>query len=121
MNDPFDRIPFRNGVDPAQCIRALSVAAHQTAYEHGWWDSDRTTAEALLKITVEVAEAVQALEAGDPRDKHLPEFRAFSVELADIVIRVLDLAAAVGVPLGEAVVAKMRFNETRPYRHGKEF
>jgi NTP pyrophosphatase (non-canonical NTP hydrolase) len=39
-------------------------------------------------------------------------------ELADIVIRVGDLAARLGIDLGRAVEEKHAYNETRALRHG---
>lgn len=39
-------------------------------------------------------------------------------ELADIIIRVLDLAAAYGIDIGKAVVSKMEYNKSRPEKHG---
>ena len=102
-------------------IHGLVQEAHQTAREHGWWKRNRNIAETLFKITMEVAEAGQALENGIPPDKHLSDYDAFTVELADIVIRVFDLAGANDLKLGQAIVDKMEFNQTRPYRHGKEF
>ena len=45
-----------------------------------------------------------------------------AIEGADLVIRLLDTAYSAQWPLGEAMLAKMAFNETRPYKHGgKEF
>ena len=102
-------------------LDTLVLKAHTTATQHGWWDDDRSIGEALLKVMVEVAEAVQALEQGNPPDKHLPDFDSLTIELADTVIRILDLAGRLNLPLGAAIVAKMAFNESRPYRHGKQF
>ena len=42
----------------------------------------------------------------------------FPAELADLLIRVGDLAAALGIDLDFEVRRKMAYNETRPYRHG---
>ena len=42
----------------------------------------------------------------------------FAVELADILIRVGDLAGFLGIDLDEAVRLKMAYNRTRPHRHG---
>lgn len=39
-------------------------------------------------------------------------------ELADIIIRVLDLAGKEGIDIQAAVEEKMAFNATRPHRHG---
>ena len=42
-------------------------------------------------------------------------------ELADIIIRVLDLSGHRGVNIGRAVLVKMQYNQTRPHKHGKQF
>lgn len=42
----------------------------------------------------------------------------FGSELADIIIRVFDLAEELGIDLGAEVLRKMRYNATREYRHG---
>ena len=39
-------------------------------------------------------------------------------EMADIVIRVLDVCEGFGIPLAEALELKAAFNKTRAYRHG---
>lgn len=39
-------------------------------------------------------------------------------ELADVLIRLCDLCGGFEVPLADAVIAKMRYNRTRPERHG---
>lgn len=40
-------------------------------------------------------------------------------ELADLVIRIADYSGRFGIDLGGAVLAKMRYNATRPHMHGK--
>ena len=42
----------------------------------------------------------------------------FPSELADIVIRVFELAGSTDVDLTEAIARKMEYNATRPYKHG---
>lgn len=39
-------------------------------------------------------------------------------ELADIIIRVLDICGANGIDIARALADKMAYNETRDYRHG---
>tara|TARA_R110000851_G_C12741656_1_gene530951 strand:+ start:172 stop:576 length:405 start_codon:yes stop_codon:yes gene_type:complete len=46
---------------------------------------------------------------------------SFEDELADIVIRVMDLAAFKGIDLEAHIKAKMRFNELREHKHGKRY
>ncbi len=40
------------------------------------------------------------------------------IELADVVIRVMDLCEAHDIDLDEAIERKNIYNTTRPYRHG---
>lgn len=63
-------------------------------------------------------------KAGDPPDacsarSKKPE--GYAVELADAVIRIADLCGHLGIDLGEALELKMKYNEGRPYKHGKQF
>jgi len=39
-------------------------------------------------------------------------------ELADIIIRALDTAAAMGLRIGDAIKAKHEYNLTRSHKHG---
>lgn len=51
-------------------------------------------------------------------DKDVPLSQA-SEELADIIIRAMDTAVALGVDIGRAIALKSRYNESRAYKHGK--
>lgn len=42
-----------------------------------------------------------------------------AVELADVILRTLDLMAALGVDVDAVVMAKHRYNQSREYRHGR--
>lgn len=45
--------------------------------------------------------------------------RGFDIELADIIIRVADLAGAEGIDLDAAVQRKHAYNVGRPHKHGR--
>lgn len=66
----------------------------------------------LMLIVSEVAEAMEGHRKGLPDDK-LPHRPMVEVELADAVIRIADLAGAMGLDLGGAIAEKLRFNEQR--------
>lgn len=114
-------------------LKEIADRAHLTARGKGWWDAqtvpgdldrDKVVATIPEKLMLIVSEASEALE--DYRVGKLdttaresdgkPE--GFATELADIVIRVMDLAGALGIDLEAEIVRKMDFNDTRSYRHG---
>lgn len=79
----------------------------------------------LMLIVGEVAEAHEELRSNDDprhvysRDDGKPE--GFGYELADVLIRTLDLAGALGLDIGALVVEKLEYNKTRPHKHGRNF
>lgn len=94
---------------------------HGRMVQQGFWDDDasQNTGEKLMMIVGEVAEAHEALRHGNPPDDKVPEFTGMEAELADVVIRIFDLAGRNRYRIGEAIIAKMAFNLTRPKKHGK--
>ena len=97
------------------------VRAYQIARDHGWHDEERSDGEILALIHSEVSEALQALREGNPPDKYCPEFSSLEVELADVIIRIMDYAGSRDLDIAGAILAKMEFNKNRPYKHGKAF
>jgi len=92
-----------------------------TSHSKGWWETDRSDGEAIVLIHSELSEAVEYLRHGNPASDHIPGFSGVEEELADAVIRIFDLAAERRWDVAGALVAKMEFNKTRPYKHGKVF
>lgn len=67
----------------------------------------------LFLIGTELAEAGEDIRKKN--DAHFPE------ELADVAIRLFDLASSLGIDLEQAIRTKEAYNRTRPMKHGKEF
>ena len=101
-------------------LQDLITDIHDNARAKGWWDEIRNVGEAIALMHSELSEALEAARAGFPVDKKIP-YDNFTVELADCVIRIFDLAGGMGLPLVDALLAKHEYNQTRPHKHGKVF
>ena len=99
-------------------LRELQKEAHAIAKEHGWWDQERTFGDLIALVHSELSEALEAyrewglrsvISATAPNDR---TYRYFDInlshpkgenpegvasELADLVIRVADMAEWYGV------------------------
>ena len=84
-----------------------------------WW-ADLETGEPIKRnvgelLMLSVSELAEALEGHrkDLMDDKLPHRKMFEVELADCVIRILDIAGALGLDIGGAYEEKMAYNAVR--------
>ena len=110
-------------------MRELQKAVYDNNVVHGWHDGGPFAAAPeniitkLMLVVTELAEAVEEIRNGHPYDKvyftdggKKPE--GFAVELADAMIRLLDIAELLKIDMQEAIVLKHNYNITRPHRHG---
>lgn len=121
-------------------INELAQKIHEANIKKGFYeDDDKNIGEMLALIHSEVSEALESDRKGryvrssinevngwfDDEDfknsfgQHIKD--TFEDELADIVIRVLDLSAFKGVDIEAHIEAKMRYNSLRPHKHGKKY
>lgn len=70
-------------------------------------------AEKLCLTHSEISEGMEGLRKNLMDDK-LPHRPMLEVELADAVIRIMDLSGALGFDLEGAIIEKLEFNKNRP-------
>ena len=103
-------------------IAQLQARIHRNAVSKGFWGNGKDNIpEKLALIHSEVSEALEEYRKGRMAmywkgKKCKPE--GFPVELADIIIRCLDLAEHLDINIETAIDHKMRYNAGRSYMHG---
>lgn len=88
---------------------------HEFAVRRGWYDPPKSTIEALALIASEVFEGIEAVRNRIPRG----ERHWIGEELADVVLRVLDLCGYMNINLNYEMEKKHAINKKRSWRHGK--
>lgn len=119
-------------------IGEVAREVHALAVSKGWWPNGTGATvginEILAKLALVHSEVSEALEAArDPKtpvtvtwfegrvtgaESAPPKPEGFAVELADVVIRVFDLAEALGLDIQKAIETKHAYNTSRSHRHG---
>lgn len=106
----------------------LQAACYSAALNAGWWKDPETGEDVrnwpekhfklwvgtkLALVHSEVSEGVEGHRKSLMDDK-LPHRTMLEVELADAIIRAMDLAGGLGLDLGGAIAEKLAFNAVRP-------
>lgn len=102
-------------------LEILRDECKRIADEHGF--TDATPGEDIALMHSELSEALEDMRNGRGLDETYYEAGKVTkpcgvpTELADVVIRIMHFCGKHGINLGKAVLEKMAYNESRPFRH----
>lgn len=126
-------------------LNELSKQFHERAKVKGFWDKIPETGTLLMLIVSELSEALEADRKGkfanmNQFEKDLSEMTkyddekvyrqlaffhnikdSFEDEIADAFIRLFDLCGALDIDIEKHIELKMQYNQTREYKHGKQY
>jgi len=121
-------------------IQTLQKKIHHINKQKGFWNNERNIGELLMLVTSELGEAIEAHRKGRRAD--IKEYISnvvdngksfdkeffqedikdtFEDEIADAVIRLLDMAEGLGIDLQFHIDQKIKYNKTREQLHGKKY
>ena len=127
-------------------LNQLRDEIHANAKEKGFYDNPKEIGTLLMLVVSELAEALEADRTGDFCDfskyekckkemdvgirtsedvekyafeKYIKN--TFEDELADVIIRVLDICGYFNIDIERNVLAKMEYNKTREKMHSKRY
>lgn len=126
---------FREQAD--RVLRRMIEEVYRLNHAKGWFENDRSVGDLCALLHSEVSEVLDAYRktgmsdatqkvygvSEDGRDRVVKGEKPQGVgsEMADIFIRLLDMAKRWDIDLIAEYERKMRYNWTRPYRHGDKY
>lgn len=121
-------------------LNNLARQINEIAKEKGFWqdmnislgllrgygvyaDTIKATKDAFIaqKITLVHAELSEAIEAMRNNKYGTKQGHTFENEIADAIMRLLDITAQMGIDIDAEIAWKMDYNLSRAQKHGKEF
>ena len=138
---PVQQVETIKDISP---LRQLRERIHQGNVVKGFWDKERNFGELLMLVTSELSEALEAHRSGKLANRskylndvmHAPAFHEKAIErkafeehiknsvedeIADAVIRLLDMATGLNIDLEWHIMAKLEYNKGREHKHGKAY
>jgi len=116
-------------------LNELSAAIHENNISKGFYEKEKNIGEMLALIHSEVSKnqysslsesQMNVLMGWSLSKDFIKDYKrlvkgSFEEEMADIIIRVLDLCAHKKINIEQHIAAKIRYNAAREYKHGKKY
>ena len=122
-------------------LNNLADKIHTDAVNNGFYDDKRQVGTLLMLVVSELSEALEAdrnrlynnsdtaLPDKIPgiNTKKFPQWfkdnvkNTFNDEIADAIIRLLDICGYFGIDIDRHIQLKLAYNKTRGYKHGKNY
>jgi len=136
---------MENKVTETPSLTTLANTIHKGNVKRGFYDDPKEVGTVLMLIVTELAEAMESyrsnnsiasdrmetLEWDSKEDEpftteDINQFKlvvkdTFEDEIADTIIRLFDLCGWMNIDIHKHIMLKLKYNDTRPYKHGKAF
>lgn len=136
---------MENKVTETPSLTTLANTIHSGNVKRGFYDDPKEVGTVLMLIVTELAEAMESYRSNNsiPADRmetlewdskedepftteDINQFKlvvkdTFEDEIADTIIRLFDLCGWMNIDIHKHIMLKLKYNDTRPYKHGKAF
>ena len=99
----------------------LQEEVYRIACKNGFHPDGQSDGELIALMHSELSEALECLRKDPGTSDKIPPHSEIAEELADVIIRIMDYAGLRNLNVAGALLAKIKYNGTRPYKHGKKF
>lgn len=122
INDWAERKGW-NDDDPTRYKGIVSISGGESCDLQSNFEIAACVAHDISKLGLMITELCEAIEGrrhGDKASDKIITFSSQEEELADCIVRIMHYAKQRNLRVAEALIEKMRYNEQRPYKHGKQ-
>lgn len=93
---------------------------HDNALAKGFWAPHlQDFLGKLMLVVSELGETAEAYRHDDPKSEKIPTHSQMEEEIADAIIRLMDMAGYFRLDIAGAIMQKLKYNADRPHLHGK--